>query len=1071
MAGYDCKASEEGILKLWQDKGIYAEAKRQAKERARAGKTGTKPFYFLDGPPYTSGKVHLGTAWNKTLKDMVLRYKRMTGHDVWDRAGYDMHGLPTEHATQKELKLATKEDIEAYGVDRFIVACRALCLRNMGIMNKDFTRLGVWMDFENAYQSSTKEFMEAEWWLIKQAHEKGRLYEGLRTMTWCPISESALAKHELEYKTVVDDSIFVKFRLEDKKGQKPEREYLIIWTTTPWTIPFNLGVMANPEFEYAKVKVQTGKKGSAEEAGSGEGEEYWYVANALVGAFLGGVLDVQYEIVETVTGAQLEGWRYAHPFQDSLGTHYDAIRQESDKAFTVLLSSEYVDTSGGSGLVHMAPGCGPEDYEVGHVNGIPPFNTLDTKGRFPDSMAEFAGLVAKKDDKQFIAALERRGALIATTKVEHEYPHDWRHHQPVIFRTTKQWFFKVEDLKDDLVRQNDGIRWVPNAAYNAFDSWLKNLRDNSISKQRYWGTPLPVWRNTVEDAAPDDYLVIGSARELKELAGLDEEPEDLHIPTVDSITIKKDGKTYARVPDILDVWVDAGTTSWSCLGYPQEKQDFDALFPADFILEGKDQIRGWFNLLHIASNLAFGKPCFTDVYMHGFINDAQGRKMSKSLGNYILPDEVIAQYGANTLRYYMIGAANPGLDMNYNMDDVGLKHRNLGIYWNLKSLLLGLRNMQGISYKEQKASRLGVEERWLLSRVNSTVKAVTERMDAYLLDEVPGLVEDLLLDLSRNYVQLVRDTLATGTDAEKETVLYAIFTAYHHAMRLFAIVAPMFAEQAYQDLKEAFSLEHESVHLAGWPSWDGKRIDTELEQDFDALFGVVGAALAARDEAQLGVRWPCAELVVETADKEFAERVQRLEESLKQQVNVKKVIYKRFTDAPLTVEPNYKNLGKSFGAETAKMGEFIKKHASKIGGLLAEAGPDGKVSVNGHEFSKDDFTASRRVPDGWRMGTFPRGSVFLKTTLTPVLEAEGFARELIRRVQQLRKEAGLQKSDRILLAIDAPELGSSITAFAGEIQKRTGTQELVLGKADKSYAQTAQTTIKGKAATLALKKV
>jgi isoleucyl-tRNA synthetase len=1037
MASYNFKESEEAMLAFWQQAAIY--------EKAKAKNKGKESYYFLDGPPYTSGKVHLGTAWNKSLKDMVLRYKRMQGFDVWDRAGYDMHGLPTENATQKKLKLSTKEDIEAFGIKKFIDECKQLCIDNMKLMNENFKRLGVWMEFDNAYQSVTKEFMEAEWWLIKKAHERNRLYEGLRTMTWCAHSESALAKHELEYQTVVDDSIFVKFKLTEK-----ENEYLVIWTTTPWTIPFNLAVMVNPELEYVKVKV-------AQESG----DEYWYVANALAGAFLGGVVDAKYEIVEALSGDEMEGWSYEHPFHD-LKEEYAKIKKDAPKAHTVLLSSEYVDTSGGSGLVHTAPGCGPEDYEVGHAHGIPPFNTLDEKGVFPDGFGRFGGWRAKKDDKKFIAALEEEGALIASTKVEHEYPHDWRHHEPVIFRTTKQWFFKVEDMKEELVKQNNEITWVPGAAYNAFDSWLKNLRDNSISKQRYWGTPLPVWRNVAD---PDDYFVIGSAAELEELSG--EKVDDLHIPTVDSIVIKKDGKEYRRVPDILDVWVDAGTTSWNCLDYPTKKEEFDRLFPAAFILEGKDQIRGWFNLLHIASNLAFDKPCFQNVYMHGFINDSQGRKMSKSQGNYILPDEVVEKYGANTLRYYTIGAAAPGLDMNYNFEDVELKHRNLFVFWNLQNLLLQMKDIQGIALEEKSAEQLGVEERYLLSRLNSTIKEVTERMDSYKLNEIPHLIEGLLLDMSRSYIQLVREKLSTGSDEEKEAVLYASFTSYLAAMKMFAIVSPMFAEQTFQNLKESFSLQEESIHLCAWPGYDEQQIDTQLESDFKALFDVIGATLAARDNAQLGVRWPSGEVVVESDDEASIAALEHLDELFKQQVNVKVVSVKKFTEASLHVEPNFKMLGKEFGQETGEIVAFVKKNAATLGSLLEKS--EGEIELEGKSFKREHFVISRKVPDGWAMGTFPKGSVFLSTRLTPELEAEGFARELIRRAQQLRKEAGLQKNDRISLWIDAPELADAVKRFEKEIGERVGANSVTFGSVD-SCDETSSTKIKGKHASLGLKK-
>ena len=836
---YDFKSSEEGMLKLWADQGTYAKAKEK-------GVNGPK-FYFLDGPPYTSGKVHIGTAWNKALKDMVLRYKRMRGYNVWDRAGYDMHGLPTEHATMKELGLKEKEDIEAHGVAKFITECKELSVRNMKLMNQSFQRMGVWMDFDNAYQSIADEFIEGEWWLVKRAHEEGRLYEGLKTITWCPSCASALAKHECEYQTVNEESVFVKFRVE---GQKDT--FLVIWTTTPWTIPFNLAVMVNPELSYQKCKVT--KEGKT---------EHWILATALAGAVIQGVADATYELEEEFEGSKLENLKYHHPFENLVKDYADLRKHE--RLHTVLLSTEYVDTSAGSGLVHCAPGCGPEDYEVGHAHGLPPYNTLNEHGVFGEGMGVFAGKTAKKDDSFFVEELREQGALIATVPVEHEYAHCWRCHSPVVFRATKQWFFKVEDLKEQMVKENDGIKWVPTAAYNAFDSWLRNLRDNSITKQRYWGTPVPVWRCD----SCGKVTVIGSKAELEQHVGKGKMPKDLHKPWIDettwTCTQKPCSGTVKRIPDILDVWVDAGTVSWSCLDYPQRQELFKEMFPATFILEGKDQIRGWFNLLHVASMIAFGKRCFNACYMHGFINDAQGRKMSKSLGNYILPDEVVDKYGANTLRYYMLGAANPGLDMNYNFDDADVKHRNLLVFWNLHNLVLEMKGL-GVVLHETKQSKMGVEERYLLSRLHSTIKSVTTAMEEYRLNEVPGLIEALLLDMSRTYIQLVREKMNQGTDAEKEAVLSASFTTLLEAMKMFAVVSPMFAEHVYQDLRAVSTLAEESVHVCSWPEYDEKLINPALENDFVLAGSVIGAVLAARDTAKLGVRWPAAEVVVESRD-------------------------------------------------------------------------------------------------------------------------------------------------------------------------------------------------------------
>jgi len=829
MQKYEPLKQEPEILKFWKDNKIY--------EKSKENNKGKKKFYFLDGPPYTSGKVHLGTAWNKSLKDSILRYKRAQGFNVLDRAGYDMHGLPTENAAEKELGIKNKDDIKKFGVGKFTKACKELSIRNMKIMNHDFQRLGVWMDFDNAYQSVKKEFIDGVWWLVKKVHEKKRLYEGLRSMAWDWQHQTALAKHELEYKNIKDRSIYVKMKVKGKN------EYLIIWTTTPWTIAFNLGIMINPKLDYVKCKV---------------GNEFWIIAKALASTLISSIAKKKFEIVEEFKGKKLEGLEYEHPFHEELKEHYDKIKEDHPKAHTVVMSEEYVDISSGSGLVHMAPGCGPEDYEVGHRNNLPAWNLVKENGIYGNEMGPFSGKHAIKDNHTFTEYLKKKDAVVAEQLVEHSYPHGQRSHQPVIFRTTKQWFFKVEDIKKDIIKENNKIKWVPIAGYNAFNSWLENLRDNSISKQRYWGTPIPIWRNVDN---PEDYIVIGSNKELEELSG--KKVEEPHIPWIDDITIEKDGNIYKRVPDILDVWVDAGSASWNSLDFSISKDNFKKYFPADFILEGKDQIRGWFNLLHVASILSMGKRSFNAAYMHGFINDAKGRKMSKSLGNYILPEEVIGKYGADTLRYYMISGANPGLDLNYNFDDMKVKYRNLTILWNLHNYVIDLAKNANINPKELKNIEKNLfyfdEEKYIFSKLNSTIRKITKLYDDYKLNEIPLLIEDLFLALSRIYIQLTRNK---SIGDHKKVVLYTVYNVLMGCLKLFAPTAPFTTEKIYQNLKGEFKLKEESIHLFDWPKCDEILINKELENEMDTISDVVQIILSLREKVQQGIRWPLQEVII-----------------------------------------------------------------------------------------------------------------------------------------------------------------------------------------------------------------
>jgi isoleucyl-tRNA synthetase len=950
---FNPKEIEHEILDYWKKKKIY----EKLKDKTKKG----KDFYYLDGPPYTSGKVHLGTAWGKALRDSLMRYKRMQGFNVWDRAGFDTHGLPTAHKVQEKFDIRHKDDIPKFGVSKFIDECKKLSIDNMKVMIEDFKKLGVWMGFDDPYVTLDNKYMEGEWWLIKKAHENNRLYEGEKVMHWCPSCSTALAKHELEYQNVKDDSIFLKFPLKDKKN-----EFLIIWTTTPWTIPYNLGVMVNPDEEYVKAKVDN---------------EIWVVAAKLAGMFIQGVADEQYKVIETIKGEELEGIEYIHPLYLDLKKIYDKLKKENPKIHTVVLSKEYVDTGSGSGLVHMAPGCGPEDYEVGYKYDIKPFNNLNEDGTFPEEMTPFKKWDAKRDNQKFIEYFDKKGFLIKTTEVEHEYAHCWRCHKPVVFRLTKQWFFKIEDLKEEMRKLNKKILWQPDwAGSRQFDSWLDNLRDNSITRQRYWGCPVPIWK-----CECGNYEVIGSIKEL-EKKGNQKAPKDLHIPHIDNITIKCEcGKEMKRIPDILDVWVDAGVASWTCLYYPQKKDLFDKLWPADFILEGKDQIRGWFNLLFVASMISMKKPSYKAVYMHGFINDAQGRKMSKSLGNYILPDEVVDKYGADTLRYYMIGAANPGVDLNYNFEDVRLKHKNLMILWNVHNYIINFCKTNKIKPKKI-SGKLGLEEKYILSKLNSTIENVTKLFDSYRLNEVPLVIEELFLELSRTYMQLNREKSAVGSRKEKELIASVIYHVLYETLKIFTPIAPFVCEKIYLSLKDEFSLKQDSISFESWPEVDKKKIDKKLEKQFEIVEPIVQEILSKREKAQLGIRWPLAKVEISLKDKEKIDAVKNLADIINTQTNVKKVIAKK-----------------------------------------------GK-----------------------------RKSIKLDTKLTKELKAEGFTREVTRRIQSLRKKAGLKKDDDIHLHIVCKgELEECLCKFRKYIGEKCGASELEISKeVDKKHEHESKEKVK-----------
>ncbi len=999
---YNSQTLEPQILAFWQ--------KHNTTEFLRNRNKNGKPYYFLEGPPYTSGKVHIGTAWQTSMKDIILRYKRMQGFNVWDRMGYDMHGLPTSQKVMKKFNLKNKDDILKFGLSKFTKECEKFCTDMMHVMNKDFERLGLTLDFTDPYQPISQEYMEGIWFLVKKAHEKNRLYQGLRTMHWDAATQSAVAKHELEYKSVKDTSIYVKFQTTDN----PQR-YFIIWTTTPWTIPLNLAVMVNPNLEYVDVKV---------------GSETWVLAKSLVEAVMEKTKINSFKILKSYKGKELAGQQYNHPL--NIKQHLPKELQKNPKLFTVLLTEEYCDDTAGTGLVHSAPGCGPEDYEVGHQNGIPPFNCVNEEGFFKD-FGEFTDLKAKIDDNKFIEAIENANALLAKESYVHDYPYGERSHEPVIFRTTKQWFFKVEDLKKKMLAANEKITWNPEGAKNAFRSWLENLRDNSITKQRYWGTPVPIWQ-----AEDDSIVVVESVKELEKLSG--QKVKDMHIPNIDKITITKNGKTYKRIPDVLDVWVDAGTASWNCLNFPQKEKDFEKFFPADFILEGKDQIRGWFNLLMVASFLAFDKPSFKNVYMNGFVTDIDGVKMSKSLGNIISPQELIDKHGADVLRYYMF-QTNAGEDINFSWDECTVKQRNLMILWNLHKLLINLSKEHNINPTKVGNSKPQIEENYILSKLNSTIQHVTDLLDKHKLDEVITPLEDLYLELSRTYIQLVRDKSSIGSQQEKETVIHTTYTVLLETLKMFHIISPFICEAIYQNLKDEFKLKEESISHFTWPKADKKQIKKSLEKNIDVAKNIIQAALYTREKAKLGLRWPVKEFVIESTHPETVKAVQNVENIIKSQTNAKIItVQKRVAGVTTTITGDPARLGKTFGKDSPTIMKALL--ATKAETILKQLDKDNSFKVKSFTLTKDMINISKTVPEGFISAETKNATIYLNTARTPELEAEGYARELTRHIQNERKNAGLQKTDEIALTITAePKL---LDSFTKEIKEKCGAASLEL---------------------------
>ena len=1022
---YQFKEVEESVLKFWEDNSIY----NKLTEKNKKG----KPFYFLQGPPYTSGRLHMGHAWNNSLKDIMLRYKRMNGLNVWDRAAYDMHGLPTEHKVQAELNLKTKDEILAYGIENFANACYKFSTEKAELMSKDLWRLGVWMDYKNAVLPVKNEFIEGVWWLVKRAYENKRLYKGKRTLSWCADCSTALAKHEQIYKEVAENSIFVKLKVKEK-----ENEYLVVWTTTPWTIAFNLAVMVNPELDYVKAKVDN---------------EILYVAKGLVGPFVQSVLGKNYKIIEEMKGERLEGLEYKHPWENEI-KDYPKIKKAHPKTHTILLSEEYVNLKAGTGLVHCAPGCGPEDFEVGHKNNIPPYNTIDENGVFPDFMGKFSGLIAKKDDLKFIKDLKEKGNLMALTEVKHDYAHCERCKNPIIFRVTEQWFFKVEDLKEEMINANSRIHWVPEAGKNAFDSWLRNLRDNSITKQRFWGVPTPIW--VCEKC--NDYIVVGSIEELKQYQ--EDVPENLHKPWIDSVAFGcRCGGEMRRNPDVLDVWIDAGSLSWNCLDYPREKNLFEKLFPPDFILEAKEQVRGWFNLLMVSSFIALNRPSFNNVYMHGMLTDVEGIKMSKSLGNVISPYEIVDKYGADTLRYYMC-STTAGEDIKFSWDEAKLKYKNISILWNIHQYLIDYSKGEGIKEKIF-MNKLKLEEKYILSKLNSAIKKITELMENYEIDESINYISEVFLELSRSYIQLTREKI--NDEEEKETVLSVIYHVLMETLKLFSIVSPFVAEKIYLNLKENFNLKEESVHLFEWPSCNKNLINEKLEIDFEIAKNVMQAILACREKIQRGIRWPLKEVLVKTKDKEVENVVDQFLNAIMTQTNAKMLRTIRENNFDFKLKPNFENL-KEFKENIPVITEKLSSFDPKD--LLDDIDLKGKFEISeGLFIERKHLIIEEELPENMVSVDFSKGKVYLNLDMDEELEAEGYSREVTRRIQQMRKKEGMKKQERVVVSIISDY---NLENYKESIMEKVGASSISFE--DKNYLLKEVFKVKGKEFSISMDK-
>ena len=945
-ANYDGKTVEKEIQEFWKSENAYEKTK-QLRENG-------ENFYFVDGPPYTTGSIHLGTALNKTIKDIFIRYWRMNGYNVRDTPGFDMHGLPIEVQVEKLIGIHSKKEIEEMGIDKFIDTCETHARKLHADMTEQFKKLGVWMNWDEPYQTINLDYVESAWWTLQRAYDRDLLRPASRVVTWCPRCETALAEAEIEYWDETDPSVMVRFPLKDEDCS------LLIWTTTPWTLPSNMAVAAHPDFEYAKVEFKKGDESI---------KVIILLSQADYVKEKGGY--ESYEVLATMTGKELEGLEYIPPFE------LEALKG-NEWTFKVL-NADYVEQDN-TGLVHTAPGHGPDDYETGKKYGMEPFCPVAENGRYTDEFPPLAGKKVKTVNEDIIKMLDEKGLVFNTTKIKHRYGHCWRCKSPIIYRNTRQWFVNVPEVKETMLSEIDRVKWVPDWAGSSRErNWVEGAREWCISRQRYWGIPLPVW-----ECSCGKRKVVGQYEELKEGEGYTE-GMNTHRPWIDGVTFKCEcGKTMHRVPDVLDVWFDSGVSAWAQLGYPHHKEEYEKWWPPRFIVEAHDQTRGWFYSQLGAGVISFDRAPYDEVMMHGWVLDPKGQKMSKSLGNVIEPLELIDQVGADSLRYYLIKSNAPWEDTAFQKDGPKNARKVLNTYWNVVNfastyMIIDGFDPESVSLADVSAN-LRDEDRWMISRTERMKKAATEFLESRELHKLSRMLEDYIMeDLSRWYVCLVRDrSWSEDSDMEADK-LASYFTLYYAIMNtalVLAPIAPHIAEEVYQHMGGKLL----SIHMEEWPAYDESLMDEDVEHSTALIQNIVEIIAAERAKMGSKLRWPLHQVFVRGNDADVNKAVKRFDDVLAAQGNIKNVVY----------------LGK-------------------------EEIPDIGSDIEPVEFDE--------------------GTIFIDFNVTPEIEAEGYARELIRRIQQMRKDLKLNVEQYINCQVAAEErlvglFGTWKDHIAGEVRAK-----------------------------------
>ena len=1036
---------EKAVEKFWEDNDIF----KKSMEHRKEGET----YTFYDGPPTANGKPHIGHVETRTIKDMIPRYRTMKGYMVPRKAGWDTHGLPVELEVEKMLGLDGKEQIEEYGLAPFIDKCKESVWKYKG-MWEDFSRtVGFWADMDNPYVTYDDNFIESEWWALKTIWDKGLLYKGFKIVPYCPRCGTPLSSHEVAqgYKAVKERSAIVRFKV------KGEDAYFLAWTTTPWTLPSNVALCVNPEETYLKVKAADGYT--------------YYIAKALADKVLGSLAEegkAAYEVLETYVGKDLEYKEY-EPLYKCAG---DAAEKQKKKAHFVTCD-DYVTMTDGTGIVHIAPAFGEDDSRIGRNYELPFVQFVDGKG---DLTAEtpYAGKFVKDADPLVLKDLDAEGKLFDAPKFEHDYPFCWRCDTPLIYYARESWFIKMTAVKDDLVRNNKTINWIPaSIGEGRFGNWLENIQDWGVSRNRYWGTPLNIW-----ECECGHQHSIGSREELYKMSGNEKaKTVEFHRPYIDEITITcpECGGQMKRVPEVIDCWFDSGAMPFAQHHYPFENKElFEQQFPANFISEAVDQTRGWFYSLLAESTLLFNKAPYKNVIVMGHVQDENGQKMSKSKGNAVDPFNALETYGADAIRWYFYTSSAPWLPKRFSGKAVQEGQRKfMGTLWNTYAFFVLYANIDNFDASKYtlEYDKLPVMDKWLLSKLNSTVAEVDSNLDQYRIPEAAKALQDFVDEMSNWYVRRSRERFwAKGMEQDKINAYMTLYTALVTICKAAAPMIPFMTEDIYQNLVRSNDASApESIHLCDFPVVNKDHIDKKLEEDMEDVLDAVVMGRACRNEAAIKNRQPISRMYIK-ADFTLSEFYQEI---IEDELNVKEVV---FTDdvrdfTSYTFKPQLRTVGPKYGKQLGG----IQKHLAALDGNAAmdELNADGalKFDVDGVavELTKDDLLIDMAQKEGYVSQEDNKMTVVLDTNLTPELVEEGFVYEIISKIQTMRKESGFEVTDHICVSINGNDRLSEIArknkdAISGKVLA----DELTSGA---EYAVSKEWNINGENAVIAVERV